>query len=503
MSRVVVVGAGASGAALAARISEDPDCTVTLVEAGPFPHPFPPELLDGSSVRAAMPGSPYTWSYPAHLTPERPYRIARGRIAGGSSTINGGYVIRPRQGDLERWERVGGQAWSAARMLPVLAEMETDLDFGDRAGHGDSGPVPIRRPSQASPIARAFTAAARAAGAPWEEDKNAPGPIGVGPVPLDIIDGVRVNTALAYLVPALGRRSLRVMADTVVHRILIEGGRAIGVATDRGDVRGDEVVLCAGAIATPHLLLLSGVGPRAALEQHGVRVVADLPVGAGFSDHPSVTVGWRSRTEVMDPHERVAFPTVLHVDSSGAAGRHPDGDIEILASVKTRGHLLGDERRVLPDTDAFPLTVGLQSPVGRGEIGLVSADPITAPRIDYGYLREDEDRARLRHGVRLAVGLLRAEPFSDIVGDLSGIGDAELDDDAALDAWIRAHIGTAIHLCGSAPLGSVVDHAGRVLGVDGLRVADTSLLPVVPSRGPFASAVLVGEVVGRALRDGA
>lgn len=543
-STTVVVGAGASGAALAARLSEDPGHRVVLLEAGAVPRSradFPPELLDASTVQGAMPGHPANWSYLGHLTPELPYTIARGRIIGGSSTINGGYFMRARPEDFARWADAAGPDWSFERVLPVLRDLERDLDLGSDPFHGDSGPMPVQRASQSNAAARAFTAAALELGFPAEADKNAPGAPGVGPVPQNVVGGVRINTGLAYLEPVRDRPNLEVTGGCHVLRVVFDGTRAIGVEVAGGGASGrlieaDEVVLCAGGIGTPHLLLVSGVGPAEQLRAHGVPVVRDSPgVGRAFSDHPDLSVGWRARREVMDPRTPETFTTALNFSSPGG---DPAGDLEIMVSVKTMSHLLtgspgmvaggvrsslrhpiatvqalrGASLSRLRDQAAhgrdLVLLVGLQGEEARGSITLESADPTTYPRIDYRYLSTAHDRERMRLGIRTAVALLRSRAFAHLFERLTELDDATLDDDAALDAWMRTHLGTAIHLCGSAPMGpasdpfAVVDGFGRVRGVVGLRVADTSMLPDVPSRGPAATAVLIGELVARFVRRG-
>ncbi|UOW00264.1 GMC family oxidoreductase N-terminal domain-containing protein [Agrococcus sp. SCSIO52902] len=547
----VVVGAGASGAALAARLSEDPDHHVIVLEAGPAPRSsaeFPAELLDASTVQGAMPGHPANWSYLGYLTPDLPYTIARGRIVGGSSTINGGYFVRARPEDFARWSVVAGPAWSYERVLPVLRDLERDLDLGSGPFHGDEGPMPIQRASQSNPAARAFAAAAVELGFVAEPDKNAPGAPGVGPVPQNVVGGVRINTGLAYLLPVRDRQNLEVVGGCRVLRVAFDGARAVGVEVTESDrrparsaasnrvIHADEVVLCAGAIATPHLLLVSGVGPAAQLRAHDVRVVHDSRgVGVAFTDHPELTVGWRARREVTDPRTPETFTTALNLVSPGGDAA---GDLEIMVSVKSMDHLLmgassaliGGDRAAQRHPRATPravhgaassrardqaqqgrdlaLLVGLQREESRGSITLASADPTASPRIEYRYLSTANDRARMRFGVRTAAALLATRAFTPLFGRLTELDETALDDDAALDAWMLAHLGTAIHLCGSAPMGpphdpsAVVDGFGRVHGVTNLRVADTSILPDAPSRGPAATAVLIGELVARFIRRG-
>jgi choline dehydrogenase-like flavoprotein len=542
--RTIVVGAGTAGAALAARLSEDPDHRVTVLEAGAVPRTareFAPGMLDASTVEGAMPGHPANWSYLGHLTPDLPYTIARGRIIGGSSTINGGYFVRARPEDFARWAAVAGTDWSYEQVLPVWRDLERDLDLGAGPYHGDSGPMPVRRAPQRNPVARAFTEAARQLGFGEEPDKNAPGAPGVGPVPQNVVDGRRINTGLAYLTPARDRANLEVLGGSLVRRVVVDDGRAVGVEVEDGTGRrfleADEVVLCAGGIGTPHLLLVSGIGPAAQLDALGIPIVRDAPgVGRAFSDHAEVSVGWRARRDVVDPRAPETFTTALNLSSPGDGDGA--GDLEIMACVTTIGRMLtgssstvaggakaamrhplstiralrGASLRRVRDQVAhgrdLVLLVGLQRERARGSITLTSADAAVHPRIDYRYLSDPVDLERMRLGVRTAVALLRSRAFADLFERLTELDDTVLDDDAALDAWMLAHLGTAIHLCGSAPMGpatdpyAVVDGSGRVHGVAGLRIADTSLLPDAPSRGPAATAVLIGELIARFIRRG-
>ncbi|TQK18577.1 choline dehydrogenase-like flavoprotein [Microbacterium sp. SLBN-154] len=517
----LIVGAGSSGSALAARLTEDDGRDVILVEAGPADPDFAPDVRDASSIRGAMPGHPANWSFLGHLTPDLAYTVVRGRMLGGSSAINGAYFVRARSGDHARWAQVGGDRWSYDAALPVWRAIESDVDFPDSPMHGSTGPMPVRRPAPGA-LAAAFLRAARVRGHAEEPDKNGEGVPGAGPVPSNIRDGQRVNTAMAYLPGAVrARPGLRILDRTTVGRVIFDGIRAIGVETSRGEIRADEVVLSAGAIGSARILLASGVGPAADLERFDIRVRADLPVGTAFSDHPDISLSWRPDGPTIDPAERFAFPAAVNIDTGG----HPDADVEILLSVKPLGYLLTGTTRTLAGglgaalrhplrtaravtgisarraamqvahRDDLPLIVGLQCPAGRGSLALQAPDPAAPPRIEYRYLADVDDRRRLRAGIREAAALVR-----DMGGRLTELNESDLDDET-LDAWMLSHLGTAIHMCGTAPMGPVVDGAGRVHGLAGLRVADTSILPVVPTRGPAASAVLVGEVIARAMRE--
>jgi choline dehydrogenase-like flavoprotein len=302
---------------------------------------------------------------------------------------------------------------------------------------------------------------------------------------------------MAYLGDVRERPNLQVLGDTRVLRVRVDNGRAVGVETNNGFIAADEVILAAGAVASPHILMLSGIGPTAQLEAHGIRTIADLPVGQAFSDHPNLAVGWHSSLPLANEHEGCAFPSALNFDSSGVDGEHADGDLEILLVVKPTSTLFGNQSKTHTDAgqDEYQLLVSLQQPVSRGRMTLVSNDPLVQPRIDYNYLDNDSDRARMRVGVRTAAALLHSATFTGTFVAFSTLSDDVLADDALLDEWIVAHLGTAIHLSGSAPIGDVVDWQGRVHGVEGLRVADTSILPTVPSRGTFNTAVFIGEFI--------
>ncbi|WP_371658530.1 mycofactocin system GMC family oxidoreductase MftG [Streptomyces sp. NBC_00280] len=501
---VIVIGAGGSGAPLAARLTEDPDRTVLVLESGPVPRQlsaFPAELLDARLVPGSRPGNPAVQPYPAHLTPRRPYTVVRGRFLGGSTTVNGGYFVRARREDFDRWSAAGGAAWSYDGVLPFLRALETDLDHGADASHGAAGPVRVRRTDLRHPAATAFRDAAHHLGFPPEPDKNAQQEPGFGPVPCNAVDGLRLNTGVSYLLPALERPNLTVRGGSTVHRIVVERGRATGVVVERDGRREvmdcGEVVLCAGALRSPQLLHLSGVGPRRDLDRLGIPVVRDAPsVGVRFGDHPQVVLEWTPRSPLPEPAGSW-LGGGLHLPSSD--GLHPGGDLEILQSLVPLSALVGGT--VTAPGAPLAFLVSVQSPGLGGRIRTLSADPAVPPSLDHNYLRTPEDRRRMREAVRTTAALLATPAFDKVSAGPVEPGPEILDDDRSLDAWIHSHLGTSHHTCATVPMGPAVDPYGRVHGIHGLRVADTSILPSTPLRGPAATAVLIGELIADAMRS--
>lgn len=531
---VVVIGAGAAGSALAARLSEDPATSVIVVEAGDVPcadDELPAEIREAGSLRAARSGHRWNRGFPVQLAPGRDWEMVRGQGLGGSTSINGGYFQRPHPYDLDEWSRAGGCSglWRPEAMLEIFRRSESDADYGSRAEHGSSGPMPVQRvwterPDAGSgPLDGAFFEACRDQGWPEESDKNSGGRPGVGPLPLNIIQGMRRNAGLQYLVPAMTRPNLRVLGETRVLRVLFHGHRAVGVEVvpqrdgRPGFVRcisAGEVVVAAGAPATAHLLLVSGVGDAQKLTGLGVQAVADVPgVGESLSDHPDISFPLLLRAGLSQTQGGESAPAAPITVGLNASSYLDDGrgDLELLLAARSQAELFGARDGDFAQR-TYSMMLGLQTVASRGRMSLISADPTAVPRVEYDYLCEEGDRRRMRSGVRLALRVLEEGPLAERVEEHPAAGQApsqrEVEEDDRLDAWIMRNLGTRFHTCGGAVMGpegdphAVVSSEGRVWGVEGLRVADQSILPSVPSRGTASTAVFLGELIAQSMKAG-
>lgn len=498
-----VVGAGTSGAVIAARATENPDRRVVLLEAGPdYPDPagLPPDLRDGT--RNALRSHDWGYEYAPH--PGAPcLPQPRGRVVGGSSAVNTCIALRGQPSDYDEWASLGLPEWSWQHCLPAFKRLENDLDV-DNEWHGREGPLPIRRhkPHELMPWQSAFLGACDELGFPSCADHNDAKGSGHGAQPMNMVHGARVSAAQAYLTAEVRRReNLSIRANVLVRRVLIRNRRVEGLDVESGGrietLPARRVVLCAGAVATPGILLRSGVGPRDDVERLGVTPVADVPaIGRRMLDHFGALILLAPRRGSGDVHGPL-IQTCLRYTS-----RRSETENDVLLQP---GSFLQ-----LPDSVApfFTLMLCLEKPRGASTLRFPSADPRARPEMVAHVFSDRLDRERAVEAMQLA-WLCASSRAMRGLASFVWPRESVLSKPAALGEWITRSSGTAFHMCGTVPMGAegsldaAVDGRGRVRGVDGLWVADASVFPTIPSANTNPPTLMAGERFGDWFRTGA
>lgn len=524
----VIVGAGSAGCVLANRLTEDPNVTVALLEAGGQNNSLLVRMPAGVGNLISTKGAS-NWGFEttpqAFMDGRRLYQ-PRGRGWGGSSAINGMIYIRGHARDYDHWRQMGLAGWGYADVLPYFKRAQHHEDGAD-AWNGEGGPLWVSRGPPGDPIYKAFIQAGKQAGYPVTRDFNGYQQEGVGPYHLTIRDGERWSAAAAYLRPIVGvRPNLKVISNAFAGRIVIERKTAVGVEFSAGPGKPvqsvyakREVLVCGGAFQSPQLLLLSGIGPADELKKLGVPVEHDSPeVGRNLQDHLDASVIYEMTKPIsMYSKTRGLKQPMIGLQYLFAKQGHGrTNHLHAGAFLKTRGELdrpdiqlhvvnavMIDHARVKADRDGFTVHVCQLRPESRGTVTLASRNPFDAPLIDPRYLAEEVDRRTMRDSVRIVRDICGQEALNLYRGDELRPG-AQVRTDAEIDAWIRQNAETIYHPVGTCRMGvddkAPVDEELRVRGVDGLRVIDASVIPTLIGGNTNAPTIMIAEKLSDMIR---
>ena len=504
----VIAGAGSSGAVLAARLTEDPNVSVLLLEAGPdyvkiedTPH----DLLNSYWLSTVE----HDWGFKAKAVEGRDVDYARGKVTGGSSAVNGAVAIRGVPSDYDEWADLGNDEWGWEQCLPFFRKLEDDQDLGDDF-HGKGGPIPVVRWPQEGwlPLQQAFYEACIERGFPHSEDFNNPDATGIGPMAQNREGRTRISTAIGYLAPARHRLNLTIRPHCLVDRLLLEDGRAVGLVVESGgekqNVYGENVILSAGAIQSPPILLRSGIGRAEDLEAIGVDQIHELAgVGHHLIEHPMSFLMFVPKPGVCDL-ENPLMQTLLRYTSEG--GEPNDMQVYMLNHMDLT--TLPALQEAFGVDMAFAIAPGLQRPNSRGRLRVTTTELDVQPEIELNFLDDEEDKRRMREGVRLAWDIAQTPLIQEQAERLELLDQEIIDDDDLLDQYNWDTASHIYHPVSTAKMGpasdpqAVVDQHCRVHGIDNLRMVDASIMPNIVSANTNLTCIMIGERVAEWIAAG-
>lgn len=514
----IIVGAGSAGCVLANRLSEDPDTSVLLLEFGGSDHSILVQMPTALSIPMNMPK--YNWGFESEPEPfldKRRMDTPRGKVLGGSSSINGMVYVRGHALDFEEWQALGADGWGYRHCLPYFKKAD-DWKYGRDEYRNNTGPLSVCNGNEMqNPLYRAFIQAGKQAGYRQTDDYNGAQQEGFGPMHMTVKNGVRWSAANAYLKPALSRPNLTVLTQALTHKVLLEDTRAVGVEYERAGKKtaayaDREVLISAGSIGSPHLLQRSGIGPASVLRAAGIDVIHDLPgVGENLQDHLEFYFQFRCKKPLtlnaeLTPWRKFLIGTRWLLTKKGLGATN---HFESCAFIRSKpgvqwpdiqyhflpGAMRYDGRAAF-EGHGFQVHVGHNKPKSRGWVRTTSADPRDKPRILFNYLQHQDDIQGFRACVRLTREIIGQSSMDDVRGAEIQPGEA-VQSDSEIDAFVRSAVESAYHPSCTCKMGiddmAVVDPEVRVHGIDNLRIADSSIFPTIPNGNLNAPTIMVAE----------
>ena len=516
----IVIGAGSSGAVIASRLSENPNNQVLLIEAGEtfeniedMPDVIKKGMATGADWTGNLAvGTEYDWKYNAISNPEfKNMGVPRGKVIGGTSSINGQVFVRAIPEDFENWKNTGLDDWSFEDCLKYFIKLENDLDF-ENEYHGNDGPIPVRRHKLDTLLQDQLTfyETVKDMGFPETEDHNMPFSEGVGPLPLNNPHGIRWSTGICYVMPALFRDNFKVLSNSKCKKIIVENGIQIGILLENDEIyEAGEIIISAGAVESPKLLLNSGIGDKEEITNYGLEHIHQLKgVGKNLRDHPAVELVWKSTEKLLDQLTDVGAQKVaLRYTSNNSKDR-----LDMISVMRFQPGGISKDDLHFRTSDfgesRIAITTGLFLAKSSGELTLNPKDHYSYPIINYNYLSNDYDLQRLIEGVKFNFEIARNSNFDSFRGDLVEPIPQALEDEKILIKWIKSKVHTMHHISGTCKMGNesddfaVVNKHAKVFGIEGLRVVDCSIMPDCVRANTNATAIMMGEKISDHIMHG-